>query len=238
MRNRHGVAVMTIATATLLAACGGGSGGSYAPQPQPNLMSAPGEQSYSTFLQTNSSGTLSATNGADTYSIQYTFTASTNTTTFNGSAPAYSTTSALVIGKDNQEVATGTATTYYLLNHYVPLGQVEQNGTPYAVVTSSTPLPTTFTVGDSGSVYNQTYYHDSTMTVLDASESLTYAVQVNNSSTIMFCTTSQISGVTAQGTMDGLADGAETDCYTIDASGNMTFVSVSVEVGGVNLLFQ
>jgi hypothetical protein len=201
-------------------------------------MSAPGEQSYSTFLQTNSSGTLNASNGGDTYSIQYTFTAATTTTTFNGSAPAYSTTSALVIGKDGQEVGTGTATTYYLLNPYVPLGQVELGGTPYAVVTSSTPLPTTFTVGSSGSIYSQTYYHDSTMTVLDASETLTYSVQANNTSTLLFCTTSQISGVTAQGTTDGLADGSETDCYTVDAAGNMTFVSVNVTVAGINLMFQ
>jgi hypothetical protein len=237
MRNRHSIGLITTATVTLLAGCGGG-GGSIAAQPQPNLMSAPGEQSYSKFLQTNSTGTLNASNGGDTYSIQYSFTAATTTTTFNGSAPAYSTTAALVIGKNSQQVGTGTATTYYLLNPYVPLGQVELGGSPYAVVTSSTPLPTTFTVGDSGSIYNQTYYHDSTMTVLDASESLTYSVQANTPSTIKFCTTSQISGVTAQGTTDGLADGSETDCFTIDASGNMTFVSVSVSVGGVNLVFQ
>jgi hypothetical protein len=237
MRNGHSIALITTAAVTLLSGCGGG-GGSYAPQPQPNLMSAPGEQSYSTFLQSNHSGTLSASNAGDTYSIQYTFTAATTTTTFNGSAPAYSTRSALIIGKDGQQVGAGTATTYYLLNPYVPLGQVELGGTPFAVVTSSTPLPTTFTVGDSGSIYNQTYYHDSTMTLLDASESLTYSVQANTPSTLLFCTTSQISGVTAQGTTDGLADGTETDCYTVDTSGNMTFVSVTVSVGGVNLVFQ
>jgi hypothetical protein len=44
--------------------------------------------------------------------------------------------------------------------------------------------------------------------------------------------------VTATGTADGLAAGTETDCYTVDASGNAALFTITVTVGGVTLKFQ
>jgi hypothetical protein len=66
----------------------------------------------------------------------------------------------------------------------------------------------------------------------------TYSVSVNNSTTLLVCFDATISGVTMTGTADGLAAGTETDCYTVDASGNTALVSITVTVNGVTLKFQ
>ena len=140
--------------------------------------------------------------------------------------------------QNGAQVATNTSTSYFLVNPYVPLGQVSSSGTPYGVVTSSFPLPTTVTVGGSGAFDNLTYYHDSTQAVMDADETSTYSVAANNSTTLLVCFNTVISGVTAQGTADGLAAGTEMDCYTVDASGNAVLFSITVTASGVTLKFQ
>jgi hypothetical protein len=73
---------------------------------------------------------------------------------------------------------------------------------------------------------------------MDASESTTYSVMANNSTTLIVCLDSQISGVTAQGTMDGLADGSESDCFTEDAMGNVALLSITLNVAGTTLTFR
>jgi hypothetical protein len=77
---------------------------------------------------------------------------------------------------------------YLQASPYMPLGKASSTGTPFAVVTSSTPFPTTLNVGSSGPLDDLAYYLDSTMATVDA-----------------------------QGTTDGLAVDMETDCYSVDA---------------------
>jgi len=47
-----------------------------------------------------------------------------------------------------------------------------------------------------------------------------------------------VSDVTAQGTADGLTDNTETDCYSVDASGNTALVSIAITVNGATLKFM
>ena len=73
---------------------------------------------------------------------------------------------------------------------------------------------------------------------IDAMESATYSVKANDAISLLVCITNTISGVTAQGTADGLADGTETDCYSVNAAGTAALVSVTLTVAGTTLNFM
>jgi hypothetical protein len=49
---------------------------------------------------------------------------------------------------------------------------------------------------------------------------------------------STITGVTAQGSDDGVANGTESDCYTVNASGTADLASIALTVNGVALNFK
>jgi hypothetical protein len=204
-----------------------------------NLTSAPGDAAIAGFLQATHHVTLTAKDNANNnYTLQIDQVANSGTTTFNGSSPAYSATATVSLSQNGTQIATSVDTSYFLLNPVVPLGKVSSTGSPYALVTSSTPLPMTLTVGTSGSFDNVTYYHDATRAVIDAYEVATYTVTANNATSILYCIQSVISKTTAQGSTDGLADATEIDCYTITAAGMATLVSVSASVGSSTLKFQ
>jgi hypothetical protein len=225
------------ASAVLPAGCGGGGYGGGNPPPM-SLSSVPGESAFVAYLQSSHQNTLTALNGGSTYTLQVNGAATAGTTTFNGSAPAYGTIETLALGKDGVAVANGSSTQYYLLNPYVPLGEVSSTGSPYGVVINPSPLPATFDVGASGALETLTFYHDSTKTTVDASETITYSVTTNTYTALLVCLNSTISGVTAQGTTDGLANGSESDCFTEDASGNVALLSITLTVNGMTLTFR
>jgi hypothetical protein len=229
--------IMLIAVAGLYSCGGGGSGG--ASTSPPDLASAPGETALVSYLQGTHQYTLSATdNSGNAFTLKLSSQPYPGTTTFNGEAPAYSTVDTLTLNANGVLAANSISTGYYLLNPYVPLGKTFSTGTPYAVVTSSTPFPATLTVGSSGPVDTLTYYHDSTMGIVDANEQGTYSVQANNSTTLLMCLNFTVSDVTAQGAADGLAADTESDCYTVDASGNVALVSIALTVNGETLNFK
>jgi hypothetical protein len=218
---------------------GGGYGGGGGGGMNGYLSSAPGDAALAAFLQANQHATLYAMdNASNNYTLQIDQVANAGTTTFNGVGPAYSDTATVSLSKNGTLFASSVDTSYYLLSPVMPLGKVSSTGSPYAIVTSSTPIPMTLTVGGSGSFSNVTYYHDSSKTVLDASETSTYMVSSRDTVSLQFCVQSVISGTTAQGTTDGMANGTETDCYAITAGGMATAISVSVSAGGVSLMFK
>jgi hypothetical protein len=234
--------MITIIVLMGLAACGGsgaGVGAGSGTPPPANLSSAPGESALVNYLQGVHQYTLSATDSSGTnYTVQLSSQPNAGTTMFNGAAPAYSTVDTLTLNKNGVLAATSISTGYYLLNPYVPLGTTFSTGTPYALVTSSTPFPTSLNVGDTGPVDDLTYYHDSSMAIIDANETGTYSVEANNSTTLLMCLNFVVSNVTAQDMADGLADNTETDCYGVDASGNTALVSIALTVNGETLKFM
>ncbi len=225
---------MVLSIAIALSGCGGGGGGA-APS---NLTSAPGEAAFSSYLQTNHQGTLTATINGHTLTLQYSLIPNSGTTTFDGNAPAYSATRTITLSEAGTQIANAMATDYFLLNPFVPLGSVSSTGSPYSVVTSSNPIPATLTVGDTGVLENDTEFHDSTKTVLDANSTATYTAQSHDSTTLLWCVQTVISDVTAQGTADGLADGTETDCYTVSSNGTANLFSIMLSVSGTTVTFK
>lgn len=221
----------------LLAGCGGSGGGTVLTTA--NLGSAPGDSAMAAYLQASHHSTLTATDALNnTDTLQLDQVANSGTTTFIGSAPAYSSTAAVTLSQNGTVVASTVDTSYFLLNPVMPLGKVNSTGSPYAVVTSSTPIPMTLTVGSSGSFDSVTYYHDSTTAVIDAMEVDTYTVSANDSMSLQYCIKSTISGTTPQGTADGMGNASENDCYNVTAAGVATLAAVSVTVNGSTLTFK
>jgi hypothetical protein len=239
--------LLAVVVMTVLSGCGGSScppgpkgcgdiGGINIP---PDLSSAPGEAALVAYLQSSHQRTLSATDtSGNSYALQVDSMPNAGTTTFNGSAPAYSTVDTISLRKNGVFATSSISTDYYFLNPYVPLGRTYGTGTPFALVTSSTPFPATLKVGSSGPVANVTYYHDSTMSIVDADEVGTYVVKASNPVNLLMCLSFAVSSVTAQGTVDGLVAGTETDCYSVEAAGNAGLVSIALTVDGVTLNFK
>ena len=190
------------------------------------------------YLQASHKYTLKVSNGGNSYTLQVSTVPTPGRSSFNGSAPAYSSVDTVTLDENGVTLANNTSTDYFLLNPYVPLGRVSSTGSPYGVVTSSVPLPPTFDVGSSGSMDSMTYYHDSSMSLLDADEAATYSVKANNTTTLHVCMDSTITNVTAQGTADDLVDDGESDCYRIDDAGNTALVSVTLTINGTILTFE
>lgn len=231
---------------TLLAGCGGGGGGggssggspSVSPAAATTLSSAPGETALASYLQASHQYTLKASNGGHSYTLYVSKVPNVGTGRFNGAAPAYSSVDRVTLEDNGAVVSKSSSTDYYLLNPYVPLGKVASTGSPYGIVSSSTPLPMELQVGVSGDVDSLTYYHDSTMSTVDADETETYSVGANNTTTLLLCMDSTITNVTTQGTTDDVVDDAESDCYTVDAAGKAALVSITLTVNGTTLAFQ
>lgn len=247
-----------LASVMVLTGCGGGGGyaGSSSsmssmlsmdpmpmtsmPMSMPMMMLAPGEAALVGYLQTPHQQMLSAKTSGHLYSLDVSSAPDPGTTKFNGSAPSYSTVKSLTVTEANATapLASSVTTAYYLMNPYVPLGSASNTGSPYAVVTNYLPFPTMLRVGMSGTVDSLTYYHDSTMSTIDADKAVEYSVMVNNSATLLLCLSDTVSNVTAQGTLDRIASGAETDCYTVNSAGYAALSSITLTVNGTTLTFM
>ena len=238
----HSLIIALATSASILCGCGGGGGsGSSSSMPSAgptNLSSAPGETAMASYLQAVHKYTLKASDAGNSYTMQVSSVPNAGTTKFNGSAPAYSSVDTVTLDENGVVIGNHVSTDYFLLSPYVPLGRVSSTGSPYGVVSSSSPLPSTLDVGSSGDVDSLTYYHDSTMSTVDADDVLTYAVKTHDSTSLLLCLDSTMTNVTAQGTADDLVDDAESDCYTVDAAGNAALVSVTLAVNGVTLTFE
>jgi hypothetical protein len=218
--------ILAVASAMLaLVGCGGGSSGN-TPAPVQKLQSAPAPQQPFNIAST----TLTATDASgNTYTAIFSQTPNSGTVMFNGQT-AYSSALSITILKNGTTLATEASTDYYLENPFSPLGiSGSTNGTSwYFLFNSTTPYPTTLTVGDSGPVGSGTYYDAATNASI-GSLTETYSVTANDPTTVLL-------NVYASGMLNGNQE-SETITYTVDASGNIALRSVQVTVNGQMLTF-
>ena len=204
-----------------------------------NLASAPGDSALDAYLQASHQYSLTAADGlGNTWTIRLINQAIATPTTFNGVGQAYSTVDTVDLSRNGVLAGSDVSTSYFQLHPYVALGKVDSKGSPYALASSVNPLPATLTVGSSGLVNNLTYYHNSSRSVVDAHEADSYVVAANDPATLSLCLISTISGTMASGTSDGMADGTETDCFTVSAAGTVNLVSIHLLASGVDLTFR
>ena len=237
---RYASLAMRALPLVVLAACGGGAGGAGGGGGfSNNLSSAPGDAAISAYVQASHQYTLTAKDTANNnYSLQISSVPNAGTAPFEGVAKAYSTADTVSLSKAGVVVASSAATSYFMLMPYDPLGKVDATGTPFEVATSTYPLPAMVNVGDTRPIANITRWHDLNKFILDGYEAVTYTVTARDLTSLLLCVNSTDSLTTAQGMLDGLADGTETDCYAVTAAGTATLVSITITVGGASLKFQ
>jgi hypothetical protein len=198
-------------------------------------MSVPGEAAVGAFLQTRHESLLHDQNGAMAVIANL---PGAKSGTFNGFAPAYAATHLQSL-RSGEEPATTKAVTHYFLAHpYMPLGKVGAEGRPFGLVTVSFGVPTTLKAGDSGPVDNLTYFHDSGNRVAEAAEATSYTVAARDARSLRLCMTSVVTGVTSQGTADGLKAGSQTDCYAVTPTGASELESVALADSPASLTFR
>ena len=225
----------------LLAGCSGGGGASAPPV-------FPGEAAMNAYLQSAHHSSLYATDSAGkTYTLQVDRVPRPTQTMFNRTS-AYAADDTFTLTKGAAPPTVTQSLSLFLLNPYVPVGSVY--GAPChsyycsfplrGVVTSSFPLPQTLNVGDTVVVANFTYtsYQNPRVPTLDGYETDGYSVIPETSWTRLLCLDAATSGVTAQGTADGIGEVPQTDCYAVDTSGTATLISVTKSVAGVTLTFR
>jgi len=230
--NRARIAAIALGAGLALAGCGGG-GGSSSPPPQ-NLSSANVATALNAYYQANQGFQLSASSAGNTFSVDYSETPVNGTTTFNGVNNVSSTNVSVSVYENGTLLGTQISTDYFTINPYVFLGSVLSNGTQYGVVTSWTP-PSTVNVGDSGPLYGETIYHDSTKATIDGTETTTYAVNAATPTTLQFCENVSIS---ANANSDGLVSGTGSACFYVSSSGSVTGITLTITVNGTTLIFQ
>ena len=244
MEARGLLAVAGLST-LVLSGCGGGGGmmTSGAPMPTANSppanpmpgnpmnpmnpmypMSVPGEAAIGAFLQTRHESVLHTADGVAAVVVSA---PAAKQATFGGHAPAYATTRTLSVRGADQEVATSEVTRVFLANPYVLLAKVGTGGNPFGVVDVSFGVPNTLQAGDSGPIEHLTYFHDRGRQLAEGSETTTYTVEARDAISLRLCLRSVLSEVTPQGTRDGLAAGAQSECYSVTPEGAAALESVS-----------
>ena len=239
-RNMRGSVAVLVASTFAVGGCGGGGGGggggTTVPAPQ-NLSSAPVAQALTNYYSAAHSNTLSASDGAgNTYTIVQTYAPNTGTTTFEGQT-ANSAVQTVTVTRNGVSAGTSTDVVYYTPSPFAIYGDVTSNGN-YTVTTLQGTVPTTITVGSTGTIDAGSTYHDSTKAVLDQQYTATYSVASDTPTTALLCLNGTTSGTTSQGTLDGLSNNTQVTCYHVDANANATLATITVNAGSTVLTFK
>jgi len=221
---RRFTAHLCVVVALVMTGCGGGGGGPNPPTPQQNLQSAraPSEP------MTISSTTLTATDGSgNTYTITYSSTPG-GMAMFNGQS-ANTSAITLTVSKNGTVVATEDSTAYYLVNPYSPLGlSGTTSGVAWtAVITGSTPTPSTLTVGASGSLSTAIYMDGMGNTIGSLTE--TYTVTADSPTAVFL-------NIDAAGSINGVQE-TETLTYSLAGDGAVALVQAQITFNGTTLTF-
>src|SRR5579862_36111 len=222
---RPGPLLFPLMLVGLLDACGGGGGS--APQSTPQSPSPTPQKLESVPAPAEpfniASQSLAASSGGKSYAGTYSETPNNGTTMFHG-REAHSSTISLTISENGSPIVTEVDTAYYLENPYQPLGlTLSYNGGQFDFLYSSTdPLPSTLTVGNSGPLGAGTYYVANTNDVI-GSMTETYSVTVNSGSGLVLLNTD------AAGTFNGQTIN-ETINYGVNSGAAMGVASIEILV--------
>lgn len=221
-------AITLIAVSLILADCGGGGGSS-----SPAAVSQfPVAAAMSSFAQASHSFTLSATIGSNTETLQASFTLGA-ASTFGGQS-ASTLNQSVVISVNGVAGAALTTTSYFSTNPFKKLGGVVTSGSlsrQYTVYANQQTLPTNATVGQSGSFDSYTAYTDSTMSTVYATGTDQWSLSTDTASTAWLC------NIDTE-TIVGSAATPITNCYQIDASGNVLSQTVTFIINGSAVTFK
>lgn len=221
MKTKYRGGSVACLAALLLAACGGGgSGGSSGPV-----------TSTLSFPLLSGFQTLTANGYAKSFSISGTCSGSGNSskapanvaTTFEGQS-ALSSAESITMSFTNCTPASiaSTATGYYNSSNYYPLG-FNNVGVNYGVYLTPPTIPSSVTVGGTAVIGTETLYTDSTKTVVNGREDLSYVIEADTSTTAIVNLIAK--GYDASSTLLY----TEQDRYRMTSTGALTPISVDIQ---------
>lgn len=218
--------VVSLVFALALGACGGGSSSSTS-----NLESAAGNSAMQAFYTAASTTTLTGTdNSGNTYSLTSVVTPSSGTTTFNAQT-VYSATITTTLTV-NGTPTTAALYSYFLENPFTPEGSEQANNSYEEVITPSATIPSTVSVGNTGTLATSTTYNVASGNI-DGTTTYSYVVNALNANALDLCLIRAF--VANPGNADNLSTTTETDCYAITAAGAASYASTIVISGSTTV---
>jgi hypothetical protein len=218
---------------TGLASCGGGSS-SPPPPPPPSVTSFPVASAIASFLQSAHTFNLSGSVNGVTLTAVDTFTPGPSSM-FEGQATSTITQSATVTNTSTNAQISTSDTGYFIASPFAFVGDIVQSGPSqgqYTVYANQATLPATAAVGASGPLDTETTYANSSKTLPAVSTTVdTWSLSQATSSTGWWC----VNSVT---TPTGSTAGNSSQCYQVDASGNVLALKVITSVNGQPVTLQ
>lgn len=212
----------------LLAACGGGGGGSSGPVTSTETFQM--RTAYVSYIQDSRSlpftvaGSVSGTtvtgSGTTTQGSMF-------STTFEGQAAQAKTTTATgTLTANGQNLPLASTATTYVDSNYNPLGF---NSTEYEVVTSSTPIPASAKVGDTGTWYSANRYTSSSKASRTGTETATFVLEPDTASTAL------LKIIQVQKDTSNTVTSTSTTTFRMTPAGGLTRLSETLLQGNTSL---
>lgn len=225
-RNVLSISFFGMVVAASLSACGGGGGGGGAASTTPavTVTSFPLQTGYKALIANGLAKDFTVS-GSCAGSGRRVFSPATTAATFEGSA-GLSATGTLTMSFTNCTPGsiTESYTNYYDTN-YVSVGGISGSG-DYGVYLTPPTIPTSVAVGDSGTIGTETYYTDSSKTMISGTVVETYAVEADTSSTAIVNVISK--SFDAAGALNQTAQTR----YRISAEGTLTVMTTDIQAAG------
>lgn len=215
--------VLVVASAVVMIAGCGGGGSSSTPPTTYNL-----DKFTSTYAQAKHDYTLSASSSGNTYSV--TLSQVPGSSAMCGTTKAHTTTVTVNISENGSLINNDTYTRYYLLSPFKLLCDYDATSGEVTIYANQKALPAAASLGDSGSFDTATIYYDTSLTTVFGTMTDTWTLNSGSGGNALFCADSV--------TNSNNGSVSESDCYSLDASGNVLGLTVTLTTNGVTLNFQ
>ncbi len=211
--------------AAMLIACGGGGSSDTG-----TATAFPVDAAYTKVMTTANSFNATATDGADTYTMNLSIAPAADEA-FEGVTRKKASQS-LTIKKNGATAVAVSYDQYFSVSPFVSRGAKYSDGT-YGVASGSGTLSTSAKIGDSGPFENITLYTNSTKSTVVSSSASTWDLEAaDNASTAYACVNSIVRNSAA------VITGTATGCFKIDSAGNTLGVKYTLAVSGKTLNFR
>jgi hypothetical protein len=218
--------IILLFPAASLVACGGGGGSS----DSGTVTVFPIEAAVTSYLTSPRNFTTThtdSTNG-DVYTLDYAHSPGADST-FEGS-PAKTVSLTINLKRNGTPLSTSTQVDYFQTSPFRSLGTIDNTG-EYTVMANQVALPATAKVDDSGNLHTSTTYSDSSKATVTATSVATWNLQRASPTTAFFCANSVVKST------DGSPDLTGSECYKIDANGNVTGNRITISFSGQTRVF-
>lgn len=218
-----------LSISALLVACGGGGGGGSS-GPIASTETFQLRTAYVSYI--NGSGSWPFTISGSTSGVNLTgngteTAGSVASATFEGQAAQAKTTTATgTFSANGQSYPLATTTTAYVSSNYDPLGF---NGSEYEVVSTSTPIPVTARVNDTGTWYSSVRYTSSSKATRAGTATATFVLEPDTASTAL------LKIIHIEKDTSGTVTSTNTSTFRMTPAGALTRLSETILEGSTTL---